>query len=102
MDNETYTVDSHGKITTPGRFEGEPLWVPHFNQVYLDDLHTTEDVGGGLIFEVQPQDEEMFPDLKGHTHVRLVCTDDGFVYGAKYVTKADLPAEFDESFDWEG
>ena len=74
-----FTVDEHGRIRNPGKFEGEPLFVPHFWDVFLDggaDWENEDDVIG---FVVTPEDRAEFPELGAQAEVTLFQRDDGFV-----------------------
>lgn len=73
-----YRVDSHGRITSPGKFEGEMLYVPYFWNEFLDG-GADEDDGEVLGFDVLPEDKEAFPELRRRRKIRLMETDQGFV-----------------------
>jgi hypothetical protein len=73
-----YTVNQNGRITTPGRFEGEMLYVPHFWEVYLDGF-ADRDNGTILGFDVTADDKREFPELGRRRTVKLYQRDDGFV-----------------------
>jgi len=74
----TYDVDSHGRITNPGMFKGEGLYVPHFWEVYLDGFADRDD-GKVLGFDVTAEDKAEFPELEGRRTLKLVQRDDGLV-----------------------
>lgn len=69
-----------GRIQSPGKFEGEPLYVPYFWDAYLDGW-ADEDDGIALWFNVTLGDVEEFPELAGAERVGLYCSEDGFVRG---------------------
>ena len=73
-----YQVDNRGIIRSPGKFEGEMLYVPHFWDVFLDGL-ADRDNGRVLGFDVTPEDKVEFPELKRRRTVKLVENDQGFV-----------------------
>ena len=75
----SYTVDANGIIRSPGKFEGEPVYVPYFWDAYLEGF-ADEDDGEVLTFRVTAEDRAEFPELDGVTTVRLWETDQGFVY----------------------
>lgn len=72
-----YTVH-HGRITTPGRYEGEPAYTPFFHSLWLDGLHDQCDDDVGL-FWLDPGDYELFPELAGFTFVVLFESGSGHV-----------------------
>lgn len=82
MNRETilkeYTVDKHGIIKSPGKFEGEMLYVPYFWDAFLNGF-ADRDNGKIIGFDVTKEDKEEFPELKKHRTVRLQETDQGFV-----------------------
>lgn len=73
-----YKVSEQGVITTPGKFEGEMVYVPHFWDVFLDGGADRDD-GKVIGFDVTPEDRKEFPELKGRRTVKLYQRDDGFV-----------------------
>ena len=90
MTTTDYTADNNGIIRDPGKFEGEPIWVPHFWDIYLcggaDCDESTE--GGELSFNVTEEDEREFggyltvgrtvklwEDANGYVYSRIVDTD---------------------------
>jgi len=90
---DDYTVRD-GVITTPGKFEGEELWVPYFYAAGLDggSFDTVEHDDGNLsdAFELEPGEAELI----GHPGAELVVLhyfDSGFVSG-----EAGTKAEFEK------
>lgn len=79
-----YKVDSHGVIRSPGKFEGEMLYIPYFWEVGLDGLADDDiEVGNDnveWIFEITDDDRAMFPELGKTTVLKLWESDQGFVY----------------------
>lgn len=73
-----YDVNQHGIIKTPGKFEGEMLYVPYFWDAYLNGM-ADSDEEEILGFEVTEEDRAMFPELIDQTQVLLHVRDDGFV-----------------------
>lgn len=69
---------SNGRITSPGKFEGEAVYVPYFWYIFLDG-GADEDMGWKLIFHVTEGDRKMFPELGAKKRVALYERDDGFV-----------------------
>ena len=72
-----YTV-VNGRITSPGKFEGEAVYVPYFWEAFLDGMADRDD-GIVLGFDLTPEDKVEFPELKGKRTVRLWQRDYGFV-----------------------
>ena len=77
MYNE-YSV-SNGRITDPGRFEGEQRYAPYFYGVYLDGGADNDD-GEVLTFNLGPQDWLLYPELQGCRRVLMFISEQGFVY----------------------
>lgn len=93
-----YTV-KHGRITDPGRFEGEPEFVPYFWEHVMNGFgHTVVDYGPdepddadsswydaaeGTYYSVLEVDEAevvRWSELKDQSHVILWEDSQGFVY----------------------
>lgn len=92
-----YQFDKTGRITSPGKFEGEMVYLPHFYEVSLDG--TADMVGGKVRIEIDSSDlkalredidRERDPDrkvglmtamtrLKRKRSVRFIERDDGLV-----------------------
>ncbi len=73
-----YRVNDRGVIVSPGRFEGEMIYVPHFAEVWLDG--GGEDGWGPVdYFDVLSEDKAEFPELGEQRKVCLAETEDGFV-----------------------
>ena len=68
-----------GRITTPGRFEGERLYIPYFWERALDGWQDVEEDDGTAVFFIMPEDCEEFPELKSKTEVRVIQREDGFI-----------------------
>jgi hypothetical protein len=73
-----YTVDDHGRINSPGKFEGEMVYMPYFWDAYLDGFADDDD-GETLSFNITPEDREQFPELGCRRTLQLYVRDDGFV-----------------------
>jgi hypothetical protein len=67
-----------GRIISPGRFEGEMIYVPHFWSLFLDGL-ANRDNGHVLGFDVHKKDRVEFPELGRRRTVKLYQRSDGFV-----------------------
>ena len=74
---ETYKVEN-GRIKSPGKFEGEMVYIPYFWEVYLDGMADRDD-GVIIGFTVTPEDKAKFPELKGKRTVKLYESGDGFI-----------------------
>jgi hypothetical protein len=81
-----YTVNESGVIQTPGKFEGEMLYVPYFWDSYLDGLSDRE-IEGFIYFKVVERDLENFPELAGADYIALVERDNGFVHASLLSSK---------------
>jgi hypothetical protein len=76
---DNYKVDSSGRIKSPGKFEGEMIYVPHFWDVFMNGGSDEELANGTLVFEVDFDERAAFPELKTRKTVKLRERDDGFV-----------------------
>lgn len=65
-------------IRSPGKFEGEARYVPHYWEIYLEGFADSDD-GKVLRFKITKEDRELFPELKKRRMVSLVEDDQGFV-----------------------
>jgi hypothetical protein len=65
-------------VSSPGKFEGEPAYVPYYWDVYLDGGAGRDNVDL-LGFDVTAEDKALFPELKHRLAVTLRETDQGFV-----------------------
>lgn len=68
-----------GIIRSPGKFEGEPVYVPYFWNAALEGGGGDEDDGELIIFNVTADDRETWPELAGVERIKLLETDVGFV-----------------------
>jgi len=76
---KAYKVDERGTIRSPGKFEGEMLYVPYFWDAYLNGCADRDD-GNVLGFDILPEDREQFPELgRRRRTVKLYQRGDGFV-----------------------
>lgn len=74
-----YTVDAEGRITDPGRFEGEPIYVPYFWELSMDGMADWDD-GHAFGFRLTPEDRAQWPELpKRRRTINLWQRDDGLV-----------------------
>ena len=74
-----YNINGDGVIVSPGKFEGEMLYMPHFWEAYLNgESNTLQD--GSLSSPIESGEREMFPELgKRKRVVRFNIDDKGFV-----------------------
>ncbi len=75
---KTFHVDGSGRITDPGMFEGEMLYVPHFWEIGLSGF-ADRDNGKVYGFDVTAEDRKQFPELQRRRTVNIYQRDDGFV-----------------------
>ncbi len=75
---KAYDVSPSGRIKSPGKFEGEMLYVPYFWDAYLNGMVDFDD-GRVMGFYITKEDKLMFPELKRKRTVKLLERDDGFV-----------------------
>lgn len=74
-----YNVNESGRIVSPGKFEGEMLYVPFYWSVFMDGGADRDD-GTVLGFDITTEDRQMFPELGTRRRtVKLIQRDDGFV-----------------------
>jgi hypothetical protein len=74
----SYDIDLTGRIHSPGKFEGEQLYVPYFWECFLNG-GADYDNGHVLGFNVTKEDKKEFPELRRRKMVKLIEQDDGFV-----------------------
>jgi hypothetical protein len=89
MKNAEYKV-AGGIITSPGKYQGEPAWVP-----YLDNQGADQDFYDGAdtlyrAYKVSKIDKEYHPALRDVFAVVLHESDDGFVYARTFATAYEL------------
>ena len=71
---------NNGRITDPGKFEGEMIHVPYFWDIFLQGLHDGEGEDGEIMFDIMPSDRERFPWLRDRSQVILKEDGQGFVW----------------------
>lgn len=75
---ETYKVNEYNIIRSPGKFEGEMLYMPYFYDEYLNGM--ADVIEDDLItFYVDDADLKEFPELENQNRVCFYVNDDGFV-----------------------
>ena len=86
-----YDVNEQGIITSPGKFEGEMIYIPYYWDMALegfsDDTLWDDDVQIDR-FVIGTEDTREFPELQGFQAyvIELWELDNGFVHG-QFVTK---------------
>jgi len=79
-----YTTNEHGLIDSPGKFEGEPDYVPHLWEAVLaggSDPVDADDVNGSMeVVTLTDEDKRRFPALSGFYQALLWEDTAGFVY----------------------
>lgn len=79
MPRITYQTTDHGRITSPGQFEGQMIYVPHFWEAYLNGCADRDD-GTVLGFDITKEDRAKYPEIPARKRtIRLMQTDSGFV-----------------------
>jgi hypothetical protein len=73
-----YDVDG-GVITSPGAFEGAPVWAPYYWDHGLAGLAHESRPDGTVVFRVAPDDALEFPELSGLARVGLREDERGLV-----------------------
>ena len=74
-----YDINEKGMIISPGKFQGEMIYVPYYWEAFLSGWADRDD-GKVLGFDITPEDRAIFGlMLKGRRTVRLYERDDGFV-----------------------
>jgi len=71
-------------VKQPGKFESEPAYTPYFYDLMLDgdgEDVSKENDSPIIRFGLCDADVRMFPELAGFTHLELIISDSGFIYG---------------------
>lgn len=66
-------------MSTPGKFEGEPNYVPDFWDRAMDGFADT-DLDGTFIFNITEEDHAKYPELPVGSRLYLVESCEGFVF----------------------
>jgi hypothetical protein len=75
-----YDVDERGRICSPGKFEGEPIYAPHYWFLGLEGWSDRDD-GKVMGFNISPEDRAEFPEIpKNRRTINLEESEQGFVY----------------------
>ncbi|SVD57496.1 uncharacterized protein METZ01_LOCUS410350 [marine metagenome] len=92
---ENYKTDKNKIIITPGKFEGEMYYVPHFWQIYLDGGHDEETEDGEIVFKVETYEKDKYPELSDAHYLLLFEDVLGFIYG-RWLTRKMYMEEYND------
>lgn len=67
-----------GRIRSPGKFEGEMVYVVAFWHIAMEGFADRDD-GRVFGFDIIKEDKHEYPELKGRRTVKLIEDDNGFV-----------------------
>jgi hypothetical protein len=84
-----------GHIVTPGKFEGEPVYVPVFWDRGLDGCADLDE-SGVYAFEVTNEDVTDFPELEGVNTLALEESETGFVNSSEWQSLAILERHLEQ------
>jgi hypothetical protein len=73
----TYETEND-TITTPGKFEGEPIYTPYFYELAMNGAGNII-TANSVVFTLAKSDTDQFPSLKGFKNVELTVSPSGFV-----------------------
>jgi hypothetical protein len=76
---DLYQVNDRGRITDPGKFEGEMLFVPYFWDIVLNGFGNA--TGEFDWVDISREDRAEFPEVGRATKIRLHECESGFVFG---------------------
>lgn len=68
-----------GRIRSPGKFEGELVYVPYYWEYGLEG-GSDGDANGEFLFNIDGDDVEVWPELRDVIYLRLWEDSQGFVY----------------------
>jgi hypothetical protein len=74
----------NGRIVEPGRFQGEPRWLPYFYELMLDGSGQVLDWPSGettTLVDIYEGDVRLYPELVEYVVVAIEENSDGFVFG---------------------
>lgn len=78
----SFDIDKHGIITSPGKFEGNMLYVPFFYDLWIEGWADDEGYDDNIpfaIFYITDEDIEHFPELRGIKRIEMWKDEYGFV-----------------------
>ena len=73
-------IDKEKTIISPGKFEGEKYYVPYYYDLYLDGAYDEITEAKEIMFKIDQDDKEMFPELLHVDSLYLFQDDQGFIY----------------------
>jgi hypothetical protein len=79
-----------GIITSPGKFQGEPVYAPYLYNQGADQEYLGADETLYHAYKISREDREHYPALGGVFAVVLYERDDGFVVSSAFKTAYDL------------
>lgn len=82
-----YEVNERGIIYSPGKFEGEMIYVPYYWDALLNGM-ADSDEDGVARFRVTEEDRTEFPELADVSAVALTEGSNGFVYLSHISTRS--------------
>jgi hypothetical protein len=88
MSHNGYATNEDGLVTSPGKYEGEPFWVPELHEQDAQEEIATDGDGWYGLYLDNPT-----PD---YAAVILYERNDGFVFSSVFDTQAAALAEWDE------
>lgn len=75
-----YDCDAHGRITSPGKFEGEMCYLPYFYDLAMCGEGELDEDGVTSV-QIEDDDRKLFPQLRADADcVCFMESDTGFVY----------------------
>lgn len=91
---EQYDTNEIDCITSPGKYEGEPLYVPYLWEEYAVYGHGFETISTHTetveIIKIDDGMVKKFPELEGVEYVSLQESDAGFVHSSEHDTEESL------------
>lgn len=76
-------IVTDGIITSPGKFENEPVYCAAFYELGMegceDDFEEGEDGSMRLLFDIKDEDIKAYPELKGYARIAVWSDQQGFV-----------------------
>lgn len=80
---DEFDIDEKGRITNPGKYEDEMLYVP-----YLWESDEGEEVDEHeFMYVITDSDRYQFPELNGVDIVRLYMSESGFIFEMEHPLK---------------
>jgi hypothetical protein len=75
----TFEIEN-SRITTPGPYAGEPIYVPYFWEKGVDGWADAEADDGDYIFVIMPEDRQEFPELGSKNMIRIHQEGSGLIF----------------------